>query len=52
MRGRRGEFAVYERVGDGQRQMMEGGSLEEIVEKLGEKTGLEFRPGFGWEVDE
>ena len=52
MSGGRGDFALYERVGDGQRRMMEGESLEEIVEKLGEKTGLEFRPGFGWEVDE
>lgn len=52
MSGRRGEFALYERVGDGQRQMMEGESIEELMEKMGEKAGIKFELGFGWEVDE
>lgn len=49
MSQRNDTFALFERHGESERRIMEGESLEELLEKMGEKAGVRVDPGFDWE---
>lgn len=41
-----GPFELFERHGESRRRIMQGESIEEMFEKIGEKAGVRFDPGW------